>query len=65
MINFGLDPTMYQPNGYLNVSRTREFYLSYDSTYINNSNKVDLIVLADCINFLLVSDGSAILRFAT
>lgn len=65
MMNFGLNPNDYQPSGYINVSRAREFYLNYTSTYISSVHPTDLIVLADCINFLLLGDGSAVLRFAT
>jgi hypothetical protein len=65
MMNFGLNPNDYQPSGYINVSRAREFFLEYTSSYISLANPTNLIVLADCINFLLIRDGSAILRFAT
>jgi len=65
MMNFGLNPNDYQPSGYINVSRAREFFLDYTSNYISLANPTNLIVLADCINFLLIRDGSAILRFAT
>jgi hypothetical protein len=65
MVNFGLNPNAYQPSGYLNLSRAREIYLKYNSTYISNTTPTDLIVMSDAINFLLVADGSAILRYAT
>ena len=64
-MNFCVDPTLYNPNGYLNVSRAREFYLNFESTYISTSNLVDMIVLADCMNFLLISDGVPVLRYIT
>jgi hypothetical protein len=76
MVNFALYPNSYQPSGHLNVSRAREFYLDYNttttvSTEINagtasaNGRKYRLLVLASAINFLLISDGSAVLRYST
>lgn len=65
MINFCLYPGTYQPSGHINVSRAREFYLQYDSTYVASGTPAELIVNAVAINFLLISDGSATLRYAT
>jgi len=65
MVTFNLYPGTYQPSGHINVSRAREFYLAYDSSYITANSTADLIVNAVAINFLLVSDGSATLRYAT
>ena len=65
MITFCLYPGTYQPSGHINVSRAREFYIQYDSTYIRADRTAELIVNAVAINFLLVSDGSATLRYAT
>jgi len=70
MINFCLYPGTYQPSGHINVSRAREFYLQYTSTLVGTTeNSVtvtgELIVNAITINFLLISDGSATLRYAT
>jgi len=65
MINFNYLPGEHQPSGHINISRAREFYLKYTSTYINRTSRVDLIVLSDAINFLLVRNGSAALRYST
>lgn len=67
LINFNFYPGEHQPSGHINLSRAREFYLKYSSNgnNISDANRVDLIVLADAINFLLVSDGSAVLRYST
>jgi len=73
MLNFNINPGDFQPSGHINTSRSREFYLHYISAIdtatsqyiIRNDNPVDLIVLADCINFLLIKDGNATLRFST
>jgi hypothetical protein len=65
MITFNLYPGTYQPSGHINVSRAREFYIQYDSTYVASNATAELVVNAVAINFLLVSDGSATLRYAT
>jgi hypothetical protein len=65
MVNFCLYPGTYQPSGHINVSRAREFYLGYTSSVINSSTNGQLIVVASAINFLLISDGSAVLRYST
>jgi len=64
-INFALYPGTYQPSGYLNVSRAREFYIDWSSTYFSATNPGMLYVVASAINFLLITDGSALLRFST
>jgi hypothetical protein len=65
MMNFCLYPGTYQPSGHMNISRAREFYIGWSSTYITASTPVDLIVHAIAINFILISDGSAVLRYST
>ena len=64
-IPFCLFPGTYQPSGHINVSRAREFYLSYNSTVIDSNTPGTLVVIARAINFLLISDGSAVLRYST
>jgi hypothetical protein len=65
MINFCFFPGTYQPSGHINVSRTREFYLDYTSNYCGAATQCDLVVEATAINFLLITDGNAILRYTT
>jgi hypothetical protein len=65
LVNFCLYPGTYQPSGHINVSRAREFYLNFTSSYVSASSNADLIVVATAINFLLISDGSAVLRYST
>jgi len=65
LIPFCLYPGTYQPSGHINVSRAREFYINYDSSVINSSVEGSLVVIASAINFLLISDGSAVLRYST
>ena len=56
-INFALFPRSYQPSGHINVSRAREFYIQYFSSYCTSNTPCNLIAVAVCINFLLVTDG--------
>lgn len=67
MINFCLYPKTYQPSGHFNLSRAREFNVQWTTSYVTADSKTssDLIVVASAINFLLISDGSAVLRFST
>ena len=64
-IPFCLYPGTYQPSGHINVSRAREFYITYTSSTISTNNIGVLVVVASAINFLLISDGSAVLRYST
>lgn len=65
MTTFNLYPGSYQPSGHINASRAREFHLIYDSSYITSTLTADLILNGVAINFLLISDGSAIMRYTT
>lgn len=67
MITFNLYPGSYQPSGHVNVSRAREFYLAFVSVAgtVDNNNPAELVVIGVAINFLLISDGSAVLRYST
>jgi hypothetical protein len=64
-INFCPYPGLYQPSGYLNFSRARETFIKWNSSFIDSSNQVYLIVVARVLNFFLVTDGSAVIRFST
>jgi hypothetical protein len=64
-INFALYPRSYQPSGHLNISRARETYIKYNSSYISSNTPAILYVVAICINFLIITDGSAMLRYST
>lgn len=64
-INFCFKPGEFQPSGHINVSVAREFYLHYVSEYITQSTPVQVIVLADAINFLVNSGSGGHLRYAT
>jgi len=73
MMNFNIKPGEYQPSGHFNSSRARELYLSYTSALdantndyiISQSNPVELLVLAECINFILYKNNNLVLRFST
>jgi hypothetical protein len=68
LITFCLYPGSYQPSGHINISRAREFYIDFDTSSLINGqagNRGTLIVVASAINFLLISDGSAVLRYST
>jgi hypothetical protein len=64
-MNFNFYPGQHQPSGYLNVSKSREFYLKYTSSVISPANSADLIVLADALNFLIIKDSSMVLKYST
>ena len=64
-INFSLFPRAYQPSGHLNISRARETFLCWTTDYVSSNTPCTLIVVAIAINFLLVIDGSAVLRYST
>lgn len=64
-VPFCLYPGTYQPSGHINVSRAREFYLTYVSSTIDGTTNGLLVIIASAINFLLISDGSAVLRYST
>jgi len=65
MINFAVMPGVYQPSGYFNLSRARELYCTFSSSYSDSATPIDLHVDCDAINFLLITDGAATIRFAT
>ena len=66
MIPFNLYPGSYQPSGHINISRAREFYISYTSNSVGTTiGTADMECIAVAINFLLISDGSAVLRYST
>jgi hypothetical protein len=73
MMNFNVKPGEYQPSGHFNSSRARELYLSYVSAIdentndyvISKANPVELLVLAECLNFVFYKNGNMVLRFST
>lgn len=45
-VNFALFPRSYQPSGHLNISRARETYLKWTTSYISSNTPADLLVVA-------------------
>jgi hypothetical protein len=64
-VNMALFPRSYQPSGHLNISRARETYLKWSTSYISSASPAQLVCVAVAINFLLITDGSAVLRYST
>jgi len=64
-VNMALFPRSYNPSGHLNISRARETYIKWTTSYISARSPADLLAVAVAINFLLVTDGSAVLRYST
>lgn len=62
---FNLFPPESQPSGYFNFSRARETYFIYGQSEINSSYTAKFVGIGIAINFLLISDGTAIVRFGT
>jgi hypothetical protein len=70
-ITWALYPGMFQPSGFLNFSRLREIDLNFESKdgkHIGlgteeTLNNVTLHVLGSSLNFLLVADGNALIRY--
>lgn len=64
MVNFSLFPWLYQPSGHFNVSRTNQFYVSIITTGASEAGKnITVFFCAKAINFLLIADGSCVLRY--
>jgi hypothetical protein len=65
MIPFNFFPGQFQPSGHFNFSRARETYIEYSSSLIDSTFPCELNACAICLNFLLISDGTAIIRYGT
>lgn len=65
MVPFNLYPGSYQPSGHFNSSRTREVYFNYTSSVISPGVPGELIIVAVALNFLIIADGGASLRYYT
>lgn len=70
-VTFNLYPGVYQPSGHINISRAREFYIKFSNAVSAGRNlgsaitNADFVASARALNFLLISDGSAVLRYST
>lgn len=64
-VTFCVYPGTYQPSGHINASRAREFYAVWASGVFGSACAGVIVIIASAINFLLISDGSAVLRYTT
>ena len=77
LMNDGPNKRSYKDRTFLYISEMvklkelsqNKFYIDYTSTGLSTpispSNNVDIIATASALNFLLISDGSAVLRYST
>jgi hypothetical protein len=65
MITFNFYPGTYQPSGYINISRSAQFYFKYSSDYISTSQPCTAVCRSLAINFLVINNGNAYLRYLT
>lgn len=64
MINFNLYPSNSNPSGYIDFTQTRENYLYWTSKYISEENPVDLVIYSKSLNFLILKNSQALLRYS-
>lgn len=65
MINFGIYAGIKQTSGYFNLSRARELEFGWRESSINLNNPAELVFSTNCINFIMIMDGSMKIRYAT
>ena len=66
MILFDLEPLSDQPTGYFNISRVKDFSLTF---VLNNSasypfNSADMIAIGSCLNFSVIAEGNYVIRYS-
>jgi hypothetical protein len=65
-IPFSLKIDQFQPSGYVQLSKIREFRLDYTGNNINRNNRCQMFVSGMALNFLSIDvAGNALLKFAT
>ena len=62
---FTFNPQQHQPCGYFNLSKIRELYLEYSSDVIETYKPVKVYIYATALNFLLLSQNAATLKYIT
>jgi hypothetical protein len=65
MAPFNFYPGTYQPSGYVNISRSQSFYWKYTSSFISTSNPCTAYLRSIALNFLVITDGNAYIRYLT
>jgi hypothetical protein len=64
-VTFANIPGPYQPSGFVNLSKTKEMFLDVTvHPNISITNKARINIQSWCRNFLLIADGSCIVRFS-
>lgn len=71
MITFNLYPGMFQPSGYINLSRAKELYIGLSSSIVGTRYPLPtspivtgvLHVIAIAINFVICAEGTFVLRY--
>jgi len=64
-VTFANIPGPYQPSGFVNLSKTKEMFLDVTvNPSISITNKARINIQSWCRNFLLIADGSCIVRFS-
>jgi len=66
LFNFQQRHDLYDPSGWLNGTRSKKgIYFNYISDVVDNDNRANIYVVADCINFLSFdkNSNSIILRY--
>lgn len=64
MLLFCMYPGAYQPSGHINLSRSRELFIDYVAPSITALAPCELVVIATCINFVIVGYGTLVLRYS-
>jgi hypothetical protein len=64
IFNFQFRKDQYDPSGHLDMSKNRELYFHYESAVITNEDRAKMYVIASAINFLLIKENDAILRYS-
>jgi len=57
------NPFAHQPSGHFNASQSATLFLQYESQYISPTTPARCVVLARCIQFLVITEGSAVVRY--
>ena len=63
LLNFQLKPTDYNPSGHIDLTKNRELYLKYSSSYITDATRAKLVIVSQAINFLICKAQSAYMRY--
>jgi hypothetical protein len=65
MVTFSLYPGMRQASGHINISRAREFYIAWTTSFAATAANIVLYCSSIAINFLIVAQGAVNLRYTT